>query len=144
MEQNNYHSSITVNVPAAEAYAGIANVSGWWAKSFKGSALHTGDKFRVEFGTTSVDFEIAEAIPGKKCVWHVSDCHLPWLKDQNEWTGTEVLWELTPQGNATRIDMTHIGLVPEVECYEACEKGWNGHVTGSLLKLLNEGVGEPL
>ena len=27
-----------------------------------------------------------------------------------------------------RIDMTHVGLVPEVECYNVCEPAWNGHL----------------
>ncbi len=143
MEQTNYHSSITTNVTPKEAFANIANVSGWWAKNFNGSAQQTGDTFNVRFGETTVDFKITEAVPGQKIVWHVTDCHLPWLKDKTEWNGTEIVWEIAPQGNATRIDMTHVGLVPEVECYETCEKGWNQHVTHSLAKLLSEGTGTP-
>jgi len=30
-------------------------------------------------------------------------------------------------------------LVPEVECYDVCEKGWDGHETESLVKFINEG-----
>ena len=123
MEQANYHSSITTNVTPKDAFANIANVSGWWAKNFNGSAQQAGDTFDVRFGETTVDFAITEAIPEQKIVWKVTNCHLPWLKDKTEWTGTEIVWEIAPQDNATRIDMTHVGLVPAVECYEACEKG---------------------
>ena len=39
--------------------------------------------------------------------------------------------------------MTHIGLVPKVECYEKCEAVWKFFVGESLRKLLNENMGMP-
>ena len=82
MEQKNYHSSITANISPKEAFDNIARVDAWWAKNFHGKASATGDTFNVRFGDTTVDFEISEAIPGKKVVWKVTDCHLPWLTDK--------------------------------------------------------------
>jgi len=143
MEQKNYHSSIAVGITADQAYANIANVAGWWTKSFRGSAQKMGDTFTIQFGETKVAFEITEATPGKKIVWKVTDCYLHWLNNKTEWNGTGVVWELTPQNNSTRIDMTHVGLVPGIECYETCEKGWDQYVTGSLYKLVTEGKGQP-
>jgi hypothetical protein len=143
MEQKNYHSSIAAHVSPKEAFASIANVSAWWAKNFKGKATKNGDTFRVTFGDTWVDFEIADAIPEKQIVWKVKDCHLPWLKDKKEWNNTQVNWKISSQNGATKVDMTHIGLIPSVECYEACEEGWNGHVKDSLQQLLNTGKGKP-
>ncbi len=143
MEQKNYHCSIAANITPDQAYAGIANVAGWWAKSFKGKALNTGDTFTVQFGKTSVAFEIIEAMQGKKVVWKVTDCYLDWLHDKTEWMGTEIVWEITATDGVTKIDMTHVGLTPVVECYNDCRKGWDGHITGSLLKLVTEGVGKP-
>jgi len=144
MEQKNYHSSIAANMPAKDVYANIANVGAWWNKNFNGKAEQVGDKFKIRFGEeATVDFEITEAVPDKKIVWHVTDCNLHWLKDKKEWKDTKVVWELTPQNNATKIDMTHIGIVPGIECYESCEKGWNHYVKDSLFKLLAEGKGQP-
>jgi len=143
MKQKNYHSSITAAVSPAQAFAGIANVNAWWAKSFKGRATIPGDNFTVQFGETTVDFEIAEVIPDKRIVWNVTDCYLPWLKNKTEWTGTSVAWDISSDAGVTQVDMTHVGLFPGVECYEACEKGWNGHITGSVHNLLTTGVGQP-
>ena len=143
MEQKNYHSSIAAGISPKEAFANIANVAGWWRKSFKGSAQKAGDTFTIQFGDTNVAFEITEAIPDKKIVWHVTDCNLHWLKDKTEWKDTDVVWEITPQNKTTRIDMTHVGIVPGIECYESCEKGWNQYVTQSLFKLVTEGKGQP-
>ena len=39
--------------------------------------------------------------------------------------------------------MTHIDLIPEIECYENCGKGWNFYTGESLTKLINEEAGMP-
>jgi hypothetical protein len=39
--------------------------------------------------------------------------------------------------------MTHIGIVPSVECYDSCEKGWDLYIKESLFKYINEGRGIP-
>ena len=143
MTTKNYTAIISVNAAPKTAYEKIAKVDGWWAKNFSGKALHENDTFKVNFGETFVDFKITEAIPGKKAIWHVTDCHLDWINNKKEWQGTEVVWELTPDKEGTKIKMTHEGLVPEVECYEDCETGWNGHVKGSLVAFINENKGRP-
>lgn len=152
MEKKDFHRTITVNASAEEAMKNISKVNLWWRKDFSGSAEQLHDKFTVPFGEPSfVDFVVSEFVPTKKVVWKVTDCYLPWFKDKKEWNNTEVAFQLSEEnGRAdnsvergkTKIDFTHIGLVPEVECYEVCEKGWNGHIN-TLEKFINEGKGLP-
>ena len=92
---------------------------------------------------TFVDFLISELVPDKKVIWKVTDCNLHWIKTKKEWNNTEVVFEITSEKNKSKIDFTHIGLVPGVECYNDCEAGWNGHVTKSLADFINEGKGQP-
>ena len=40
-------------------------------------------------------------------------------------------------------NFTHIGLVPQAECYQNCVKGWDRYFNGSLLNLLTTGKGQP-
>ena len=54
-----------------------------------------------------------------------------------------MVWEISPEKDSTQIKFTHVGLVPEVECYEMCVKGWDEYVKGSLLKLITKGKGLP-
>jgi activator of Hsp90 ATPase-like protein len=143
MAKKNLHLSITVNASAAEALEKISRVNLWWAKNFTGDAQKLNDKFTVRFGETFVDFEITALIPDKKVVWNVTDCNLHWIKTKKEWNNTEVVFELSPENNKTKIDFTHVGLVPGIECYNDCEEGWNGHITNSLAKFINEGKGMP-
>ena len=143
MKKENYSCSLTANTTASQATKGISNVCGWWAKNFEGSAQKAGDIFTVRFGETFVTFTVAELIPGKKIVWHVKDCFLHWQNDKTEWTGTDVVFDIAEKNNATQINFTHIGLVPEVECYQTCIKGWHQYVKESLPKLLMEHKGLP-
>ncbi len=143
MEKKNFHRVITVDASAAEAMKKISEVNLWWAKNFSGSAKKLNDKFSVHFGKTFVDFQISELIPNKKVVWKVTDCNLHWIKAKKEWNNTEVIFEISSQNKKSKIDFTHVGLFPGVECYNDCEVGWNGHVTMSLVNLINEGKGQP-
>lgn len=144
MENKNYHRTITVNTSAHDAMKKIGQVNLWWKKNFTGSTEKPNDRFTVPFGelngeTSFVDFVVSEIIPEKKAVWKVTNCYLPWFKDKKEWNDTEVVFELSEENGKTKINFTHIGLVPEVECYSACEQGWNGHITKDLMNFINEG-----
>ena len=138
-----YQCTVNVKVSAEEAYRKVARVAEWWNQQATGRTQNVGDTFRVDFGETWVDFEVLEAVANKRVVWRVTDCHLQWLKDHKEWQGTSVIWDLTTANDTTRITMTHAGLTPEVECFKACEAGWNFHVGESLFKLLTEDRGLP-
>ena len=142
MEQD-FSYKLTVKAPAKEALKRISEVNLWWAKNFKGKAAKLNDMFSVYFGDTFVDFKISEVIPGKKIIWLVTDCNLGWIKDKKEWKNTEVIWALTEKDGKTQIDFVHKGLTPESECYESCKPGWTGHLKGSLVKLINDGKGNP-
>ncbi len=143
MQKQDFTLTINVQAPAAATMKKISEVDQWWAKNVTGHTGKAGDTFTVDFGKTFVDFQISELIPAKKVVWKVTDCNLHWINNKKEWNGTEVVFELSEQDNATQVVFTHIGLVPDAECYENCKPGWTGHVAGSLVKFINEGKGEP-
>ena len=132
-----------VNASVEETMKKISQVNFWWAKNFKGNADKLNDIFTVDFGKTFVDFQISELIPNKKVIWKVTDCNLDWINNKKERNGTEVVFEISEKEKTTQINFTHIGLVPGVECYNDCEVGWNGFVTNSLVKFINEGKGMP-
>lgn len=140
-KKKDFHQTITVNASAEEAMKKISQINNWWKKDFTGSAKNLKDTFTIPFGNPSfVDFVVSEFVPNKKLVWKVTDCYLPWFQDKKEWNNTEVVFDITEEGDKTKIDFTHIGLIPEIECYDVCEKGWNGHIN-TLLKFINEGEG---
>jgi len=60
-----------------------------------------------------------------------------------DWNGTKISWEISTDEGLTKINFTHIGLVPEKECYNDCKGGWSFYVKESLFKLLTEHKGLP-
>ena len=147
MVTRDYSRSISAPVSVFDAYTKIARVSEWWAKDFEGNASNVGDLFTVRFGATSgatfVDFQITEAVPFSKVIWHVTNCYLPWLKDATEWNDTKVVFEVAASRSETMVTLTHEGLVPEVECFDSCVQGWNQYFGQSFRQFLIAGSGMP-
>jgi hypothetical protein len=143
MNKENYHCSFTAVCTPQQTYEGIARVSDWWTNTLEGKSHDLNDVFTVRFGPTFVTFKITAAELGKKSAWLVTDGHLDWLKDKAEWKDTEIVWEISEEDGMAKVDMTHVGLVPGIECYEGCIKGWDFFVKESLYKLISEGKGLP-
>jgi hypothetical protein len=144
MQPKNYQNNIVVDVTPREAYEGIKDVRGWWARKVEGRTQQRWDVFTVRFGATFVTFEIMADVPDKKIVWDVRDCNLHWIKNKKEWNGTRLIFEIRSVKDGTKVSMTHVGLVPEVECYGDCELGWNEHFGESLVSYLTRHVGMPI
>lgn len=143
MNEQNYNCHIGANVTAKEAFDAISRVSEWWSTDLTGSSRNLNDVFTVRFSETSVTFKIVEIVPNKKIVWLVTDCYLHWIKNKKEWIGTRLNWDISAEKGSTLISFTHIGLVPELECYNDCKEGWTFHVGTSLFKLMTEQKGIP-
>ena len=143
MKKQDYTATILVKATANEAFKSINNVAAWWTENVEGSSEKLNDVLIIHFGETFVTIKIVESVPDKKVVWNVTDCYLPWLADKQEWTNTRIVFELSAEGDSTSIQFTHVGLEPQVECYDGCVKGWDQYFKGSLAKLINEGKGLP-
>jgi hypothetical protein len=136
MKKQDYTTRINVNASPQKVFKGINSISHWWTEELEGSSQKVDDTFTVHFGKTYVTLKVAELIPGKKIVWHVTDCNKHWLKNKKEWKGTQVVWEISTKNKVTHVVFTHIGLVPELECYEACESAWTDYLHNSLKNLM--------
>ena len=125
VQTQDYQCTIAARISPAEAFEGIARPGHRMVKrDFTGRDRKAGDTFTVRFGKTFVDFKIAEAIAPTHAVWQVTDSNLEWLQDKKEWTGTTVVWDISSDdGGKTQVRMTHVGLVPGIECYNECKPG---------------------
>ncbi|TZF83955.1 SRPBCC domain-containing protein [Pedobacter sp. BS3] len=140
MENKSFTATIEVAKSAKEVFEGICKVNEWWGH-IEGKTEKLNDVFRYLPNDTWVNFKITEC-NDNKIVWHVTDCFLHWQNNKTEWTNTDVIFEIVETGNSTQINFTHIGLVPEVECYENCSKGWTHYIKISLQQFLTTGKGQ--
>lgn len=143
MEKKNFQTSISARISPAEAIKRINNVPGWWGVTFSGNSGKQNDKFVVKMGGDSFfNFTITELIPGKRIVWLVTDCNMPWYSDKKEWADTKLIFDISENNGITTLNFTHEGLTPEVECYMDCETGWIHWIRTSLLSYFTTGKGE--
>src|SRR5947208_10041500 len=83
--------------------------------------------------------KITELIPGKKLVWRVLDSNLSFVKEKSEWTGTDIVFEISKKDGKTEVRFTHVGLVPRFQCYGDCSGAWGTLVNENLGKLITMG-----
>jgi uncharacterized protein YndB with AHSA1/START domain len=144
MKDHNFTTAFTVNQTPDAAFAAITNVRGWWSEDIEGRTDKLGAEFKYHFRDIHrCKMEITELVPGKKVVWRVLDNYFNFTKDTAEWTGTEIIFDVSKKGDKTEVRFTHQGLVPEYECYEACSDGWVTYINGSLRDLIAKGKGQP-
>jgi len=144
MKVKDYTVTLTVNATPSEVFQHINNVAAWWTDEWKGQSKKLNDTFTVQFADMHISTQqITEFIPDQKVVWLVTKSNLSFITNKSEWTNTSIRFELSTQGNTTKLVFTHAGLSPDIECYKDCCKGWDYYIKGSLHKLLTEGKGTP-
>ncbi len=144
MASQNFTSAFLVDESPEAAFAAINNVRGWWSGEIEGPT----DKLDAEFTYRYKDIHyskqrITEMMPNTRVVWRVLDAYLDFTEDPNEWTGTEITFEVSQQGEQTEVRFTHLGLVPAFECFDKCSSAWSFYINSSLRRLITTGHGEP-
>ena len=143
MNNRNFTTSFTVDQTPEAVFTAISNVRGWWSEGIEGHAEKVGDRFthRV-LDLHRCDIEVRDLVRGKKVVWTVVDNYFNFTEDKTEWKDTDIVFEIARIGDKTAVEFTHVGLVPEYECYNVCTDGWHTYIN-SLRDLITTGKGQP-
>lgn len=141
-----YSKTFEIEAPAGAVYAAITEgITQWWTTG-SGDASELGKIFTTRFGATYNHIKVSHLTQGKRADWDILEHYHAneALSRDDEWTGTRILWNLTPIGETrTKIEFTHEGLVKRMECWEICEAGWDFFLLNSLKPYLETGEGQP-
>lgn len=145
MNGQHFTTSFSVDQAPAEVFRAITNVRGRWSEQIEGRSESVGDTFTYRHGNLHQSTQkLTEVIPSERVVWLVVDGYLSFVEKKGEWKGTQVIFDVsTRPGGNTRVRVTHEGLNPSCECFEACSKGWGFYINQSLRKLITTGSGRP-
>jgi hypothetical protein len=144
MKDQNFSTTIVVDNTPDEVFSAINNVRGWWSEDVEGRTDKLGAEFTYRYKDVHLcKLRIIDFVHNRKVIWLVLDNHFSFTKDKTEWKGTKVIFDIAHKGNNTEIRFTHLGLVPEYECYDACSDGWRTYIRGSLRDLIVTGKGHP-
>jgi uncharacterized protein YndB with AHSA1/START domain len=137
-----YGAEVPIEAPLGQVFEAITSLEGligWWASNATGSCT-LGSSFELGFAgmDESITWRVETVVAPTSVAWTcLSHTGLP------DWDGTKVVFELTEHDTAiTVLKFQHIGLVPELACYEQCHAGWE-HFLPSLKSYCEKGQGSP-
>jgi hypothetical protein len=133
MTDQSFTTSFLVDKSPEEVYAAINDPRAWWDGEIEGSTDTLGAEFTYRYEDMHFSRQrITELRPSEKVAWLVVEGGPAFTEDRNEWPGTTIVFELARAGDKTEVRFTHVGLVPHLECYEACSGAWSHYVNDSL------------
>ncbi len=144
---SHYQQTLIINATPAAVYAALttpAGLRGWWTDDCD-VPTEVGSTIHFRFGPNYKDMRIEQLDPSREVRWHCTRAHIAVgdLARRDEWVGTDIEFHLTPEGDGrTRVHFEHIGLVPELSCYELCNGGWQ-YFMSSLQQFVETARGTP-
>ena len=144
MRQQSFTNTITIDQTPEQVFDAINNPRAWWNENITGITDERGAVFHYAYRNVHTCDILVEEITPSKVVWHVVDNHFDFIQDDSEWTNTRIVFDIARQGEKTVLTFTHVGLVPDYECFELCQKAWTFFTGDSLYKLITTGKGDPV
>ncbi len=137
-----YTATIKTKATKEQVYEAIAEeMSDWWTL-MNGKFINVGDQAETNFGASPTRWKFEARALNKPQFIELYCCEAnhvhQGLSDgiREEWLGTKLVFEISEHDGITSIDFTHIGLEPQLECFDICKAGWDHYFSGSLKKYL--------
>lgn len=144
MSSNHFATSFAVQHSPQEVFAAITKVRGWWSGEVEGDPERLGAEFTYRVpGVHSCRMRVTEHLPGKRMVWRVLDGDIAYVGRKTEWNDTEIHFDLSQVDGRTEVHFSHQGLIPALECFDACSTAWTSLVVGNLQNLIRTGQDQP-
>lgn len=138
-EPSSFSRRIRFKAPRERVFDAITTLDGlrgWWTPFVRGSAGTL--RFEFEGLSQHIIMRVDEARPDSLVKWTcLTHSALA------EWNNTSVIWDLRPtRRDQCELRLEHVGLNPELECYDHCEVGWD-HYLSSIASYVERGRGTP-
>jgi hypothetical protein len=145
MKKQDFTTTIVVDQTPKQVFNAINNPQAWWSGEIKGSTGNLNDEFTYRYKELHLSKQrIVEMIPDQKVVWLVTESSINYAEDKKEWTGTKISFEISEQDNKTQLRFTHLGLDPDIECFDSCSNSWSQLIQQGLRSLITTGKGKEI
>jgi hypothetical protein len=142
---HSFCTTIVVESTPEEVFAAISRPQVWWNQLIEGSADAIGGEFGFHMpGVHTTRMRVTEMDAGRRVAWQVLENQFSFVEDQEEWLGTDVVFDIERRAQGVAVVLTHVGLVPGLECYEICSGAWSHHLDAGLRALLVTGDPAPM
>jgi hypothetical protein len=145
MNKQDFSTTIVVEQTSEQVFNAINNPQAWWSGEITGNTDKLNEEFTYRYKDLHMSKQrIVEMIPNQKVAWHVTESQINYAEDKKEWTGTKMIFEISELDNKTQLRFTHLGLDPEIECFESCSNSWSQLIRQGLFSLIKTGKGEEI
>lgn len=138
---NNYTYCFKTKKKSKEVFDILQNIKEWWFGIYEETITGESQKINDEFsfsaggGMHFTKQKLVELIPNKRIAWQVMECDLTFLENTREWENTHIAFDISELETETLITFTHIGLIPQIECYDSCSSAWTQYLRNLENKL---------
>lgn len=144
MIAQHFTAAFTVDQTPDEVFAAIDHVRGWWSENIVGTTDSVGEEFTyLNMPVHRCTIRVTELVPGERVGCHIVDNFFEFTEDKTEWKDTDIHFDISRRGDKTELTFTHLGLVPDHECFDICSNAWGFYVNSSLRGLICTGKGVP-
>jgi hypothetical protein len=145
MKNKDFTTTLLVDQSPKQVFDAVNSPQHWWAGEIDGAATNLNDEFTYRYKDLHMSKQkVIEFIPEEKVVWLVTDSIINYVEDKQEWNGTKIVFEISKEGDKTKLRFTHVGLHTEVECFGSCSTSWSRLMQISLFSLITTGKAEKL
>ena len=110
----NYTVTVELTKPPGDVFNHIIDLSKWWPEEYIGENIKLNTEFVLKTGDTHFSKnKVIEFVPNKKVVWLTTESIRK--TDNFDWSGTKMIFELTPKDGKTLLKYTYDGVVLENE-----------------------------
>jgi hypothetical protein len=141
MKKENFTYSFSSSKTPEAVFRLVLDIEQWWSGLYEETINGTSQKVNDEFtfnaggGAHYSKQRLINLIPAKRVIWLITDSKLNFLTNEAEWTGTKICFDISSEGNKTKVTFTHDGLVPQIECYKGCSGAWTKYLEKREQKL---------
>jgi uncharacterized protein YndB with AHSA1/START domain len=105
----------------------LDGLAGWWTPDVTGSP-EPGGELAFRFGRGPTTMRVEHVDPAGLVVWTctASDSF-------DDWVGTSLWFDVRPRaGGGSVLAFRHVGLTPELPCFETCRPRWEHHLANLM------------
>lgn len=109
-----YSVAIEFSKSQQEVFNHLIHLKKWWPEDFEGDDIRLDSEFVFTTGGSHFSKnKVIEFVSDKKLAWLVTESIRK--TDNFEWTGTKMIFELSPKGGNTLLKFTYDGVIFENE-----------------------------
>src|SRR3954447_6044029 len=126
-----------LNLPAspddvAAIFTSAAGVSRWWGPTEGDGSV--GGTLTTSFGDYGLNAMRVVEVGPTRVVWESVAPERRATAHMREWLGTRLQFDIAPADGGTQLRFQHVGLNPQLECWDECFAGWT-HFMASIQAL---------